>query len=176
VAKDPLWAFDVVQRLRKTDDRYRLLLIGSDFAGEKSAAAGRYAERLHKRLEALEAEGVVQRVGQTDDVPGALTEVGIILSASVRESFHAALVEGAASGAVPVVRDWPFFAGRATSARTLFPADWVVETPDEAAQRIITTTGDADTWRASGAAASEHAVATWDWSVVAPGYERFFLH
>ena len=53
-----------------------------------------------------------------------------MLSSSVRESFHMGLVEAVASGALPVVRDWPFFPG---AARTLFPPDWVVDSPAEAA-------------------------------------------
>ena len=175
VAKDPLWAFEVVRRVREQDDRYRLLLVGPDFAGDSSAAATDYAERLQQELTQLEQAGAVRRLGPSDDVPSVLTDAGVILSTSVRESFHAGLVEGAASGAVPVVRDWPFFAGRPTSARTLFPADWVVETPEQAARRILGTTADADAWREAGAAASKHALATWDWEVVKPGYERLLL-
>ncbi len=175
VAKDPLWAFEVLRRLRETDNRYQLLLVGADFADDKSPATARYAERMHKELAELEAVGAVRRLGQRDDVPDVLTDVGVILSTSVRESFHAALVEGAASGAVPVVRDWPFFAGRPTGARTLYPAHWMVETPEQAARRILETTADAASWRDEGESASRHALATWDWDVVRPGYERLLL-
>jgi len=175
VVKDPLWAFEVVKRVREQDDRYRLLLVGPEFAGELSPATARYAMRMNPELVQLEQAGAVRRLGPSEDVPSVLAGVGVILSTSVRESFHAALVEGAASGAVPVVRDWPFFAGRATSARTLFPADWVVETPEQAARRILETTADAEAWRETGAEASKHALATWDWEVVKPGYERLLL-
>jgi glycosyltransferase involved in cell wall biosynthesis len=105
-------------------------------------------------------------------VPAALSEVGVILSTSVRESFHLGLIEGAASGAVPVVRDWPFFAGRAHSARSIFPADWIIDTPAQAAERILTCTADEQTWRKTGEAAAAHAVATWDWSVTQTEYDR----
>jgi glycosyltransferase involved in cell wall biosynthesis len=175
VAKDPLWALDVLRALRAEDERYTIDLVGSDFATHLSPTAARYGERLERELAELEAAGAVRRVGQTDDVAGALSQIGTVLSTSVRESFHAGLVEGAASGAVPVVRDWPFFAGRATSARTLYPGPWVVATPADAAQRVLGATADEDTWRAAGTAAAAHALATWDWSVVRPGYERLFL-
>jgi hypothetical protein len=99
----------------------------------------------------------------------------VIVSSSVRESFHCGLVEGAASGAVPVVRDWPFFAGRPHGARTVFPADWVVATPEEAADRIRALTATEDVWLAAGAAAAEYAMATWDWSVTQTGYDRLLL-
>ena len=74
----------------------------------------------------------------------------------------------AASGAAPVVRHWPFFAGRFAGggARSLFPADWVVNTADQAAARIRALTADEATWRRAGADASRHVTASWDWDVV----------
>jgi glycosyltransferase involved in cell wall biosynthesis len=174
VVKDPLWAFEVVRLLRTHDERFRLLLIGDDFEQSHSAGSQRYANRLWAELEELEAAGAVRRYGRTSDVPRALAEAGVILSTSVRESFHAGLVEGAASGAVPVVRDWPYFAHREEGARTLFPADWVVSTPREAAGRILEMTRDETTWRAAGAAAARHALSTWDWSAVRGAYEQFY--
>jgi glycosyltransferase involved in cell wall biosynthesis len=176
IAKDPRWAFDVLRELRRRDDRYRLVLIGREFDGTPSAQAQAYHRGYAQELAELEAAGAVRRVGQTDDVPGALTDVGVILSTSVRESFHLGLVEGAASGAVPVVRDWPFFAGREHSARSIFPADWIVETPAQAAGRIIAHTTSEEVWRKTGEAAVEHALITWDWSVTQAEYDRLLRH
>ena len=173
-AKDPLWAVEVLRAVRRQDPRYRLMLVGSPFDDAISAATRAYGERLWRELDELEAEGAVVRVAKTDDVPAVLEEVGVVLSTSVRESFHAGLVEGAASAAVPVVRDWPYFAGRTTSARTLFPADWVVTTPEEAAARVLRATADVDEWRATGEAAAAHVMATWDWEVTRAGYLDLF--
>jgi len=174
VAKDPLWALEVLRELRRHDERYRLRLIGSEFDGEVSPAAARYGRQLEGELRGLEQLGAVVRAGQTTDVPAALTDVGVILSSSVRESFHAAVVEGTASGAVPVVRDWPFFAHRPTGARSLYPDEWVVSTPEQAAARILDLTQDESTWRAAGAQAQELTMSTWDWAVVKEQYARFF--
>lgn len=174
VAKDPLWATEVVRHLRQDDPRYRLVLIGPPFDGSVSPSAGSYAEALDQQLAKLRSEDAVEQVGATDDVPSVLRDVGVILSSSVRESFHAGLVEGAASGALPVVRDWPFFAGRPTSARTLFPDDWVVSSPQQAAQRILRLSSTSDAWLQAGRLAAEHAIATWDWPVVRPLYARLF--
>lgn len=171
-AKDPRWALEVLRELRRHDERYRLLLVGADFRDDASRAAAGYGEQLSAELAELEAAGLVERLGQRDDVPQVLRSAGVILSSSVRESFHAAVVEGAASGAVPVVRDWPFFAGSPSGPRALFPPDWVVSTPAEAAARIISATADASAWRAHGAAAAKHALATWDWSVVRGRYDE----
>ncbi|GIF49473.1 glycosyltransferase involved in cell wall biosynthesis [Asanoa ferruginea] len=175
IAKDPRWAIEVLRLLRAHDERYNLVLVGKEPSADVSAAAKAYCTAFEREVVELEAQGAVRRLGQRDDVPKVLTEVGVILSTSVRESFHCALVEGAASGAVPVVRDWPFFAGRAHSARTVFPDDWVVGTPAEAAARILELTATDDGWREAGRAAAEHALATWDWSVVQPTYDPLFL-
>ncbi|GAA2519223.1 glycosyltransferase [Pilimelia columellifera] len=175
VAKDPRWAIEVLRLLRRRDDRYRLVLLGSDINPRASGAAARYLRELEREIGELTPAGAVERWGHVEDVPSALTGIGVILSSSVRESFHCALVEGAASAALPVARDWPFFAGRDHSARTLFPADWVVSTPAEATERIIANTADEAVWREQGAAASRHALTTWDWNVVARDYDRLFF-
>jgi glycosyltransferase involved in cell wall biosynthesis len=174
IAKDPLWAFEVLRELRKRDDRYSLVLIGSDLDGSPTPTAKAYEKRYLRELEELTAQGAVRKLGQTDDVPGALTEVGVILSSSVRESFHLGLVEGAASGAIPVVRDWPFFAGRPAGAHSIFPADWIVASATEAAERILAQTASEEAWRKAGEQASEHALMNWDWSVTQQQYDRLF--
>ena len=170
IAKDPRWAIDVVRLLRAQDDRYRLLLIGPAFAEGHSAATRAYGEDLKREIAELEQVGGLTQFGFTDDVAAALVDVGVILSSSVRESFHAGLVEGAASGAVPIVRDWPFFAGKTQSVRQLFPPEWVVGTPAEAAARILETTASDANWRASGRAASDHVISQWDWDRVKLDY------
>lgn len=171
VAKDPLWAIELVRQLRAHDERYRLVLIGSRFDATVSQAARAY-DRLLRESEA--DEGAITIVGHTDDVAAALTGVGVIVSSSVRESFHSGLVEGAASGAVPVVRNWPFFAGRPHNARTLFPGSWVVETVEEAAARVLAVTATDDVWRQAGAAAAELALDRWDWESVRTDYAQLF--
>jgi glycosyltransferase involved in cell wall biosynthesis len=172
IAKDPRWAFEVLRELRRADERYSLVLIGKEIDGTPTPAAAAYHELYARDLAELEAAGAVRRVGQTDDVPGALTDVGVILSTSVRESFHLGLIEGAASSAVPVVRDWPFFAQRPVGARSIFPADWIVSTPQEAAERILRLTATEEGWRKAGEAAAEHALVTWDWSVTQHEYDE----
>jgi glycosyltransferase involved in cell wall biosynthesis len=175
IAKDPRWGFEVLRLLRAHDDRYRLLLVGGGLDPSLSSAVRDYHDRLERDLAELEPSGAVRRLGQLDDIPAALAEVGVILSTSVREGAPCGLVEGAASGAVPVVRDWPFFAGRRCGARTLFPAEWVVGSPQEAAARILAVTADEETWCKTGQAAAEHALATWDWTVIQHDFDRLLL-
>jgi glycosyltransferase involved in cell wall biosynthesis len=171
MVKDPRWAIDVLRRLREHDQRYRLLLIGGKFQ-DPSPATHEYAEALRQEEAELAEAGALERIKYTEDVPGVLEQVGVIMSTSFRESFHIGLVEGAASGAVPVVRDWPFFPG---APRQLFPAEWVVDSPERAAERILAVTADERTWLATGQAASRHVIGKWDWEVVKPLYDDFLL-
>ncbi|MEU9758797.1 glycosyltransferase [Streptomyces sp. NPDC047985] len=175
IAKDPRWALDVIRLLRAKDERYRLLMVGNGIDPAPSAAAAAYRAALDRDLAELEPTGAVHRIGPSDDVPGVLTGVGVILSSSVREGCHVGLMEGAASGAVPVVRDWPFVAGRPHSTRTLFPEDWVVTTPEQAAERILAVTSCEEIRAAAGREASRHALAAWDWGTVRNDYDRLLL-
>jgi glycosyltransferase involved in cell wall biosynthesis len=175
VAKDPRWAVEVARLLRQRDDRYRLLLFGDEVEAELSAASRAYYRSLADDLSDLEPSGAVVRLGQVHDIPAALVDVGVILSTSVRESFHCALVEGAASGAVPVVRNWPFFAATTHGAHTLFPPDWVVETPAAAADRIWAVTQSEEIWRETGRDASLLAIKQWDWTVTQRSFDELFL-
>jgi glycosyltransferase involved in cell wall biosynthesis len=166
VVKDPRWALDVLRELRRHDERYRLQLLRGKLQHDKSAATQEYADRLALDLD--EAGSAVRVLGHTDDVPTALEHVGVVLSSSIRESFHIGLVEGAASGAVPVVRNWPYFPG---AARSLFPPEWVVDSPQDAAQRILEATASEEKWQQDGREASEHVIGRWDWPRVRSLYE-----
>jgi glycosyltransferase involved in cell wall biosynthesis len=170
VAKDPLWALDVLGQLREHDPRYRLMLVGSALDGSVSAAAASYRDQLDARLARPDVAGAVDLVGQVADVADVLPRIGTILSASVRESFHQGVAEGAASGAVPVVRNWPLFAAYG-GARAVFPDAWVVDDVDTAVRRILETTSQ-DRWTSAGSEASDEAIHRFDWTEVAPAYDR----
>lgn len=175
-AKDACWAVDVLAALRRDDPRYRLLLVGDEIPdGPQAPATVRaYGARLRERLAGPDVAGAVERVPFTRDVPELLQRVGVILSSSVRESFHLALVEGAASGAVPVVRRWPMFA-RYGGPAELFPADWLVDTPEQAAARIRAVTADPEAWLAGGRRAREHVLRTIDWTGVRDRYDALLV-
>ncbi|CAM5542224.1 glycosyltransferase family 1 protein [Streptomyces pilosus] len=175
VAKDPKWAVRVLEQVRKHDERYRLLLVGGDMNRKTSQATREYRRDFEAELAPLVESGAVVRVGPTDDVPAELASIGTILSSSVREGCHVGVMEGAASGAVPVVRDWPFYAGKANGARTLYPGDWVVGSPEEAAERILKTTSTEEAWRQAGQRAAEHALTEWDWPMVRKHFDQLFL-
>lgn len=135
--KDPLWAVEVLARLRAEDPTWRLLLIGADFPARPTASGREYAAAFRARAMADDVRDHISYVGYTTDLPTHLQQAGYVLSTSVREGFPVALAEAAAAGAVPVVRDWPMFAGR--GATGIYPDDWVVRSVEEAVARIWAT-------------------------------------
>lgn len=154
--KDPLWALEVLAELRAEDPTWRLTLVGTDFVPGSVRSQAGYAREFWERVASQDVRDGVDFVAYTRDLAPHLAAAGFVLSASRRESFGLGLVEGAATGAVPVVRDWPMFASLG-GARGLFPDDWVVGTPAQAAARIRSLGGEPE-W----AAASAQARATVD--------------
>lgn len=152
--KDPLWAVEVLARLRQRGGDWRLRLVGEEFRPGRVTTGQDYARRFEERVAAADVAGAVELVPQTDDVAGEVARFGFVLSASLRESFHVGLVEGVLGGAVPVVRDWPFYA-RWSGPRTLFPQDWVVEDVERATERVWALRDETDRARAAGEALAE---------------------
>lgn len=133
--KDPLWAVEVLAGLLARGGDWRLVLVGDGFRPGGLDTLRDYAAAFTERLRRPDVAGHVQRVPRTDDVAVEVARVGFVLSSSLRESFHQGLVEGVLGGAVPVVRNWPFFAGL-DGARGLYPEEWVVEGVAGAVERI----------------------------------------
>lgn len=146
--KDPLWALDVLGALRRQDPSWRLSLLGTDFPADAVRSQRAYARRFRARLAQDDVRGAVDIEGYTRDVAPYLAASGFVLSTSRRESFGLGMVEAAAAGTVPVVRDWPIFAPL-DAARSLFPHHWVVGTVEEAVARIQALGQEPDWSRAS---------------------------
>lgn len=166
--KDPAWALDVLDLLRAQDPSWRLMLIGPGFPRDLTPSESAYAQGVQARIDELGP--AVQITGRTSEVARCLRGVGVILSSSRREGTHEGFIEGAASGALPVVRDWPDVA-RWGGPGLLFPSSWVVRTPQEAAQRIWEHCDDAEYCRAQSQWMIEHA----DWTRVRPLYDALLL-
>ncbi|MFD2079502.1 Glycosyltransferase involved in cell wall bisynthesis [Actinopolymorpha cephalotaxi] len=171
--KDPLWALEVLARLRASDPTWRLLLIGRDFSPHQHAGALRYQDEFRERAAADDVRDGLVYVGYTTELPDVLRDAGFVLSASRREGFPVGPTEGAASGAVPVVRDWPMYADYA-GAGGIFPADWVVRSPEEAADRILAH-ADPERRAEAGDAARRYVVEHFDWPVVEPTFREVLL-
>ncbi|MBT9255962.1 hypothetical protein KMZ32_10790 [Phycicoccus sp. MAQZ13P-2] len=156
--KDPLWAFDLLERC----PGYTLVCVGAPPTGAAvPTVAGRaYHAEVDRRL--AELGDRVEVVGWTDDVPAVLQGIGVILSTSRSEGCHRGLIEGAGSGAVPVVRDWPLLASRG-GPHGLVDDAWVVTTVEQAAERLVAVTHP-DTWPAAVTATAARAADLFDGS------------
>lgn len=171
--KDPVWALEVLAALRAVDQRWRLMLVGHAFRERQTASGRRYVAEFEQRRNAGDVRDAVIEVGYTENLPDVIRDAGFVLSASRRESFGVGPVEAAASGAVPVIRNWPLYAAYNGAAR-VFPADWIVDTPSEAAKRILDH-ADPDRRAEAGEAAREFVLRAYDWPVVAPRYREILL-
>jgi glycosyltransferase involved in cell wall biosynthesis len=127
-------ALDVLEELRRDDDRY-LLSVKSGMPWEHWWVWSHEEERAHyseafrrvQRSPLLRDAVVFDDAGP--DVPAWLRRIGFVLSTSDDESFHMAPAEGMASGAVPVIRHWP-------GAETIYDTRWISRTPAEMAASI----------------------------------------
>jgi len=149
-------ALDVLEELRRDDDRY-LLYVKSGMPWEHWWVWQIPTEREHysvalrrvQRSPLLRDAVVFDDAGP--DVAAWLRRVGYVLSTSDDESFHVAPAEGMASRAVPVIRHWP-------GADTIYDRRWIRATPPEMAASIAAIDSDA-AWRAAGQTAHEQAQA-----------------
>ncbi|MGB3186126.1 MAG: glycosyltransferase [Ornithinimicrobium sp.] len=171
--KDPLWALDVLGLLRREDPEWRLILAGRAFDTRQSVSTVRYSAEFDQRKAEDDVRGAVNLQDFTRDLRPCMRGCGHILSTSRRESFGVGLIEAAASGLVPVVRDWPIFAPL-DAARGLFPTDWVVNSPEAAAQRILST-ADEVTWARASASAMAAVRDRFDHVASAAAYNRVIL-
>lgn len=166
VRKDPGWTLDVLDLLRQDDPSWRLLLIGPEFpaTGSLTASQARTASEVRARIDRLGQ--CVTVTGQTDAVAEHLRDAAVIVSSSRREGTHEGFIQGVASGALPVCRDWPDVAAWGGPG-ALFPAEWVVRTPAEAAERIRALADDLGYRDAQ----ARDVLDRWDWSVVRGSYD-----
>jgi len=164
-------ALDVLELLRRQDDRYRLLVKGRE-PWEYPWMAGRgeeraYYEDLFQRLE--ETPGLREAVEFEpfgDDVPAFLRRAGWIISTSEVEGHSVALAEGMASGAVPVIVARP-------GAAQQYQEGWVHADPAAAARAILRTQEQGEA-QSEGALAA-HFAERWSWDRLGPVWERLLL-
>jgi glycosyltransferase involved in cell wall biosynthesis len=147
-------ALDILENLRREDDSY-LLFIKSWLPWDhgwwvwRDPQQRRYYTDVLRRIQrsSLLREAVVfDEPGP--DVPAWLRRVGFVLSTSDVEGFHTSLAEGMASGAVPVLRNWP-------GAETVYDARWIHADPEQMAAAVAALSGPA--WQRAGTAAREAA-------------------
>lgn len=171
--KDPIWTVEVLALLRAEDPSWRLRLIGKDFEPRTHGSEYLYSEAFRARALRDDVRGAIEYVGFTTDLPRHLAGVGFAVSSSVRESFHIGAMEIVGSQAVPVFRNWPVYR-EFGGARDLLPNGWVVETPQDAAQRILAH-ADRDVWEQASATARDEARKRFKLLALSDAYRQIIL-
>lgn len=147
-------ALDVLERLRRDDPRFRLFVKSKlpwDYPGIWQREDERaYVEALMRRIQTtriLRDAVVFDAFGP--DVASWLRRIGFVLSTSDGESFHLAIAEGMASGAVPCLIDWP-------GADTIYDRRWIHRSTDAMAVSIASMVHEGS-WEAERAVARAQA-------------------
>jgi glycosyltransferase involved in cell wall biosynthesis len=152
-------ALDVLEELRREDDRY-LLFVKSGMPWEhwwvwqNPSEREHYADALRRAQRSPLLRGAVVFDDAGPDVAAWLRRVGFMLSTSDDESFHVAPAEGMASRAVPVLRHWP-------GAETIYDIRWIQRGPAEMAAAVLALADEGD-WRAAGNDAHAQAAAAFN--------------
>jgi glycosyltransferase involved in cell wall biosynthesis len=134
-------ALDVLAEVRRHDPRFTLF-VRSTMPWDNVYAWARPEEREYVGwcFERLERDPLL-RGAVVFDPPGRdmarwYRRVGHVLSMSDIESFHLAVAEGMASGAVPVIRPWP-------GATEIYGAEWIHGSVEDAAAAVLASADEA---------------------------------
>lgn len=153
--KRPDRALDLLKSLRVHDTRYTLHLRGHKpwnyiWEWKKAAHQDSYRVFFERIWSDPILRGGVAFEPFGPDMGNWLSGIGWVLSTSTRETFHLAGVEGASSGAVPVV--WS-----REGADEIFGDPWVHASTEEAANAILKWNKDQDSFDAISLAAKSFA-------------------
>ena len=169
--KDPLMAARILKTLRQKDPAWKLLLVGEYWSDETRVREEVDAwSAFHRYVGEAGLEDAIEWQPFTPAIEDVLPRIGFILSTSERESFHAAVVEGMASGCVPVVRRWPLV--KPWVSAWLYDETWLFDTVEEAAARILEYDRAFDLYSKRARA---EAFAKWDQAAVMPQFRKVLL-
>jgi glycosyltransferase involved in cell wall biosynthesis len=145
-------ALDVLEELRRDDDRYQLYVKSGMpwelwWVWHHQEQRSHYFEAFRRVQRSPLLRGAVVFDDGGPDVPAWLRRIGFVLSTSDAESFHMAPAEGMASRAVPVIRHWP-------GAETIYDSRWIKESPAEMVTSIADLSS-AEAWEDARQAAHE---------------------
>lgn len=137
-------ALDTLELLADRDDRYALRVKGANPASIPwlwaRSAEREYYQQVYSRINRGPLRHRVIFDPQGDDVHHWFKMIGAVLSPSDFESFHMAVAEGAASGAIPVVWSWE-------GASEIYPEFVLVRDAKDAADQIEFNNLSASGWR-----------------------------
>lgn len=106
--KNPILALEIIKRLRDDGLSIHLRFCGHPWLTDGLKPDEKlYRDRFYSYLRDNKLEELVKFDPFVDEMSEWLMKVDFILSCSFREGTHEVIVEGAALGCVPIIRDWP---------------------------------------------------------------------
>lgn len=173
--KDPLIALEILRELRRIDPSWSLHLFG-DHWDETNLAEHElaYYRDFIAFVEKHELARAVVYRGYTKDIPSALEDIGFILSCSRREGTHEAVLEGMATGAIPVIRRWPMVK-MLGAPETTYPDLTYFDTVEEAVSQILDAAAP-DAFAEQSLKAAEYAISRFDQAALYPEFAEFIRY
>ena len=164
---------EVLRKLRTVDSRFTLAVKSRmpwDYNWVwREAEERRNAQETFERLASdPDLASAVTFDGFGPDVGAWLRGIGFMLSTSDDESFHLAPAEAMASGAVPVIRDWP-------GADTIYDPYWIHGSVDEMV-RVIADRAAGPGWDDDAERATHQALTAFDLPTVAGTWVDLLEH
>lgn len=171
--KSPHHALDILERLRREDDRWVLYIKGKhpwEYPWLWNRPEERdYYEAFYKRINRSEFVNAVVFDPQGNDMPEWFSKISFILSTSEHEGSHQAVAEGMAAGSIPIIRNW-------AGADKLYPAQFVVNSVD-AATSLIHSYLQQDRYHSTASSIRQFARENFDIPVIISHFEKLFaLH
>jgi hypothetical protein len=130
MAKDPLFALEILKYFLSNDSEWRLCIAGPQFDAT-------YSDTLRKRFFDFIIKNDLQNAivleGYQENPKFWFSRMSFILSSSQSEGSHEAIREGVHLGCVPLIRNWPAIKDYG-GAYGAYPElhDFIFETPEEA--------------------------------------------
>ena len=121
--KNPHIVVHLLHALRQNGAPYRLSMAGA-FVSDRSL------QHVRHLVQQFGLEAVVSINGHVADMASWFRDKGVLVSTSLYESFGLAIGEAAASGAAPVIFDFP-------NATDLWPREWIVSGFLEACEAVL---------------------------------------
>lgn len=170
--KHPLMAAEILAALRKDDQQWKLRLYGHPWPPETLNETERaYHDRFWTFVREQKLETAIEIMPYTTDVASALQDVGFIVSCSWREGTHEAVLEGMATGCVPVLRRWPMVK-QYGAPESGYPGIPCFDTVDEAVA-IVKASAEPETFAKASSEATAYAMANFDIEAVFPKFTDF---
>ncbi len=170
--KHPLMAAEILAGLRKDDPQWKLRLYGHPWSPETLNETERaYYDRFWAFVREAKLETAIEVMPYTTDVATALQDVGFIVSCSWREGTHEAVLEGMATGCVPVLRRWPMVK-QYGAPESGYPGIPCFDTVDEAVA-IVKASAEPETFAKASRDAAAYAMARFDIEAVFPKFQDF---